>query len=164
MNLFLPYPDDLAATARFLDDGRLNKQVVEAYQIGQIAVKRMLDPEVKMGWRNHPSALLVYNEGHPKLPWLQTYIETLDKEWRRRGFRRSEEFQIKLEILFTEARAFGRKLSFEPVCSFLGDGTLIHGDARSVGELYRAYLMRKFENQSRPPRWTNSEPSLALWI
>ncbi len=154
MNLFLPYPDDLVATARFLDDGRLNKQVVEAYQIGQIGVKRMGDPEAKIGWRNHPSSLLVYNEGHPKLPWLHNFIESLDAEWRRRGFRRSEEFSIKLEKLFLEAEVFREKLSYEPVCSFLGDGQLVHGDAEKVARLYRDYLTRKFENQVRPPKWT----------
>jgi hypothetical protein len=157
MNLFLPFPDDLSATARFLDDSRLNKQVVEAYQIGQIAVKRMLDPDAKIGWRNHPSALLVYNEGHPKLPWLQTYIEALDAEWRSRGFRRSEEFLVKLEALFAEAKKLGNRLSYDPVCSFLGDGKLVHGDAKEIGRLYRDYLTRKFEKQPRPPKWTNQQ-------
>ncbi len=158
MNLFLPYPDDLAATARFLDDGRLNKQVVEAYQIGRIAVRRVIEPESRIGWKNHPSALLVYNNGNPKMPWLRTYIETLDLEWRNRGFRRSGEFLGKLVSLFSEADELGDLVSGEPVCSFLGDGQLIHGEASRVGELYRAYLIRKYQNQLRPPRWTNCEP------
>ncbi len=153
MNLFLPFPEDLLATARFLDDSRLNKQVVEAYQIGQIAIKRMREPEAKIGWRNHPSALLVYNEGRPKLPWLQTYIEALDEEWRFRGFRRSEEFLAKLDALFSEAKSV-RHLSQEPVCCFVGNGTVTHGDATLIGKLYQAYLLKKYIEQSRPPRWT----------
>lgn len=47
MQTFLPYPD-FAESARVLDDGRLGKQRVEAYQI-----VRTLD-EVTRGWRHHP--------------------------------------------------------------------------------------------------------------
>jgi hypothetical protein len=158
MNLFLPYPDDLAATARFLDDGRLNKQVVEAYQIGRIALKATLDPNAKIGWRNHPSSLLVINAGHPKIPWLQKYIEALDEEWRFRGFRRSNEFTAKIISLFSEADFVQSLFSKESVCTFVGDGKVIDGDSNRVGELYREYLVKKFENQARMPKWTGRTP------
>jgi hypothetical protein len=158
MNLFLPYPDDLAATARFLDDGRLNKQVVEAYQIGRIALKATLDPNAKIGWRNHPSSLLVINAGHPKIPWLQQYIEALDEEWRFRGFRRSGEFTSKIVSLFSEADVIQSLFSQESVCTFVGDGKVIYGNAILVGELYRKYLVKKFENQVRMPKWTGRTP------
>jgi len=162
MNLFLPYPDDLSATARFLDDGRLNKQIVEAYQIGRIALNVTLEPEAKIGWRNHPSSLLVINDGKPKLPWLQKYIEVLDEEWRFRGFRRSEEFTSKIQALFADADSISDLFSRESVCSFVGDGTVIHGDASVVGELYIKYLIKKFENQERKPKWTQRTPPFEL--
>jgi hypothetical protein len=162
MNLFLPYPDDLPATARFLDDGRLNKQVVEAYQIGRIALRVMLEPDAKIGWRNHPSSLLVINEGKPKLTWLKSYIEALDEEWRFRGFRRSEEFAGKLIALFDEAETMRNRLSSEAVCSFVGDGKVIHGNSELVGSLYREYLMKKFETQLARPRWTKRAAMIIL--
>jgi hypothetical protein len=48
MQTFLPVPD-FAETARILDDARLGKQRVEAFQI-----VRTLDGVTK-GWRNHPA-------------------------------------------------------------------------------------------------------------
>ncbi len=157
MNLFLPYPTDLSATARFLDDGRLNKQVVEAYQVGRVVLRRMLEPDAKIGWKNHPSSLLIYNEGRPKFPWLQTYIETLDEEWRFRGFNRSADFTSKIEALFVEADGLRELHSDEPVCAFLGNGELVQGDSALIGKLYREYLNNKFESQVRPPRWTGRD-------
>jgi hypothetical protein len=154
MNLFLPYPDDLKQCARFLDDGRLNKQVVEAYQIGTIVLKLLRDPLATPGWRNHPSTKLVFNNGTPKWPWLEKYIVAMDDEWKARGFKRSEEFTGKLCTLFDNAQQYQHRFSHEPVCAFVGGGELLHADSEIVGEKYRAYLQAKFETAASPPRWS----------
>ena len=75
MQTFLPVPD-FAATAAVLDDVRLGKQRVEAYQI-----VRTLDGVTK-GWRNHP-AVRMWRGYEPAL--LQYGIAICD-EWDRRGY------------------------------------------------------------------------------
>ncbi len=74
MQTFLPLPD-FAATAEVLDDVRLGKQRVEAYQI-----VRTLDG-VTQGWRHHPAVKMWRGyEGA-----LVRYGLAVCIEWTRRG-------------------------------------------------------------------------------
>lgn len=50
MQTFLPYRD-FDETASVLDSKRLNKQILECYQI----LKVLNNPDPKAGWRNHPA-------------------------------------------------------------------------------------------------------------
>jgi hypothetical protein len=75
MQTFLPVPD-FAASARILDNARLGKQRVEAYQI-----IRTLDGVTK-GWRNHPAVRMW--RGYE--PALLTYALAICDEWDRRGY------------------------------------------------------------------------------
>ena len=50
MQTFLPYKD-FNKTARVLDNKRLNKQILECYQI----LKVLNNPDPRAGWRNHPA-------------------------------------------------------------------------------------------------------------
>lgn len=76
MQTFLPYPD-FAACAACLDDRRLGKQRVEAYQL-----LRVLRGETR-GWRNHPAARMW--RGYE--PALGAYMNAMIDEWIRRGHR-----------------------------------------------------------------------------
>jgi hypothetical protein len=75
MQTFLPVAD-FAETARILDDARLGKQRVEAFQI-----IRTLDGVTK-GWRNHPAVRMWrgYEAG------LIEYGLVICTEWDRRGY------------------------------------------------------------------------------
>ena len=75
MQTFLPV-SDFAASARILDDARLGKQRVEAYQI-----IRTLDGVTK-GWRNHPAVRMW--RGYE--PALIEYSLVICAEWDRRGY------------------------------------------------------------------------------
>jgi hypothetical protein len=75
MQTFLPVPD-FAATARILDDVRLGKQRVEAYQI-----IRTLDG-VTQGWRNHPAVKMW--RGYEAA--LLRYGLAICAEWDERGY------------------------------------------------------------------------------
>lgn len=75
MQTFLPVPD-FAECARILDNARLGKQRVEAYQI-----IRTLDG-VTRGWRNHPAVRMW--RGHE--PALLAYGVAICDEWDRRGY------------------------------------------------------------------------------
>jgi hypothetical protein len=71
---FLPYPD-FAESARVLDDVRLGKQRVEAYQI-----VRTLSGVTK-GWRHHPAVRMW--RGHENA--LVDYGLAMCAEWTARG-------------------------------------------------------------------------------
>ena len=75
MQTFLPVPDFLES-ARILDDVRLGKQRVEAYQI-----IRTLDGVTK-GWRNHPAVRMW--RGHEAV--LIRYGLVICAEWEARGY------------------------------------------------------------------------------
>jgi hypothetical protein len=74
MQTFLPFPD-FAESAAVLDDVRLGKQRVEAYQI----VRTLL--EVTQGWRHHPAVKMW--RGHTDA--LIDYGLVMCREWTRRG-------------------------------------------------------------------------------
>jgi hypothetical protein len=78
MQTFLPYPD-FARSAQVLDDRRLGKQRVEAFQI----LRALHIPDY--GWRHHP--VVAMWRGYDCA--LVAYAEAIVAEWRRRGFRDS---------------------------------------------------------------------------
>ena len=96
MQIFRPF-ESHAQTAQFLDDVRLNKQIVEAYQIAILCLKRMeLVPAEKMGYNHHPMVDFIFNQEKPYIPDLMIYIKVLNDEWINRGFKRSPDFIDKL--------------------------------------------------------------------
>lgn len=76
MQTFLPYPD-FQRSAQCLDNRRLGKQRVEAYQI-----LRALNGQTK-GWVNHPATRMW--RGHDAS--LRMYLRSCILEWKRRGFK-----------------------------------------------------------------------------
>jgi hypothetical protein len=72
---FLPYPD-FEQTAKSLDNKRLGKQRVEAYQILNVLAGNT------KGWRNHPAVLMW--QGFE--PALNKYGFIICREWIHRGF------------------------------------------------------------------------------
>ena len=75
MQTFLPYPD-FHETARVLDDRRLGRQRVEAYQILRVLAG------MTRGWVNHPAVKMW--KGYE---WaLKKYHNTMITEWVNRGY------------------------------------------------------------------------------
>jgi len=108
MQTFLPFPD-FAASAAVLDDARLGKQRVEAYQ-----VLRTLDG-VTSSWRHHPVVKMWRGyEGA-----LVEYALRICDEWDRRG--RADTVREKLAV---HARAI------DGMAPWLGDPAL-HASHRS---------------------------------
>lgn len=77
VNTFLPY-SNFDKIAKVLDNKRLGKQRVEAYQIINI----LTNATDKQGWRNH--VIVHMWRGHTNA--LKLYYNTIVKEWIRRGF------------------------------------------------------------------------------
>ena len=111
MQTFLPDPD-FVETARILDDARLGKQRVEAYQI-----IRTLDGVTK-GWRNHPAVRMW--RGYE--PALIAYCLVICDEWDRRGY--ADTVRVKIE---EHLRAAGTPVVLP---FWIGDGAL-HASHRS---------------------------------
>jgi len=67
MQTFLPY-SDFHESAKALDSKRLNKQVLECYQI----LKVLSNPDPRAGWRNHPAVKMW--RGYEKSLWEYSMI------------------------------------------------------------------------------------------
>ena len=78
MQTFLPYKD-FSKSAKALDNKRLNKQVLECYQI----LKVLHNPDPHAGWRNHPAVKMWRGyEGS-----LHKYTLDMISEARNRGIK-----------------------------------------------------------------------------
>ena len=78
MQTFMPF-DDYQDTADILDNKRLNKQILEGYQI----LKILSGASPSGAWRNHPAVLMWKRSEHH----LSNYIDTLVVEANHRGIR-----------------------------------------------------------------------------
>jgi hypothetical protein len=90
MQTFLPYKDfDLSAKA--LDNKRLNKQILEGYQILNV----LGNPDPRAGWRNHPAVKMWRGHEHA----LYGYIANMVVEAKIRGIK-TENNELNLVSLY----------------------------------------------------------------
>lgn len=78
MQTFLPFRD-FKQSAEALDSRRLNKQILEGYQL----LKVLNNPDPRAAWRNHPAALMWKGSEHV----LWDYIWEMIAEAEKRGIR-----------------------------------------------------------------------------
>lgn len=96
MQTFVPFPD-FAKSAKTLDNKRLGKQRVEAFQI--------LNALRSGGaWQNHPAVRMW--EGHEQA--LEHYYNACIDEWEHRGFKNSMQRKLDIPIQFTMPLWWGR--------------------------------------------------------
>lgn len=69
MQTFLPYKD-FSLSARALDSKRLNKQILEGYQI----LKVLSSGDPKAAWRNHPAVKMWRGSEHSLLEYVMNMI------------------------------------------------------------------------------------------
>jgi len=82
MQTFLPY-SDIRKSLKVLDNKRLGKQRVEAFQIiNAILGRPKLDGTPYKGWLNHPCSVMWKNH----TPLLKVYLNACIDEWIDRGF------------------------------------------------------------------------------
>ena len=87
MQTFLPYPDFLES-AIVLDYRRLGKQRLEAMQLVNSIKKLEDNPNVKVGWHNHPARRMW-------IGWvdaLKLYHNVMIDEWIRRGYNNTMQY------------------------------------------------------------------------
>lgn len=85
MQTFVPVTSSYADIAKVLDNKRLNKQALEAWQI--LMTNLQLDPagnhRSPKGWANHPAVRMWRDHDLS----LYDYIVAMTTEWKRRGFK-----------------------------------------------------------------------------
>jgi hypothetical protein len=69
MQTFLPYKD-FNQSAEALDNKRLNKQVLEGYQI----LKVLNNPDPRAGWRNHPAVKMWRGHEHGLWDYIMAMV------------------------------------------------------------------------------------------
>lgn len=120
MQTFLTHShgDFFGRTARTLDNKRLNKQALEAWQIMMTNLK--LDPagnhREPRGWFNHPATKMW--RGHEIV--LGDYINAMCDEWRSRGFKTT--IGDKAVQTLNQAHALGRLTSADAPSWLLNAG------------------------------------------
>jgi hypothetical protein len=96
MQTFLP-SKDFDTCANMLDSKRLNKQILEGYQI----LKVMSNPDPRAAWRNHPAVVMW--RGHEMI--LHSYVQSMIKEADKRGIKTDKN---KFNIAQLDKRFWGR--------------------------------------------------------
>lgn len=81
VNIFIIVPD-IQKTAEMLDDKRLGKSRVEAYQIINCLEEYDRTGQITQGWRNHPALKSWFGFTNH----LKVYFNIITREWIRRGF------------------------------------------------------------------------------
>lgn len=100
MQTFLPYKD-FNKSAQALDNKRLNKQILEGYQI----LKVLSNPDPKAAWRNHPAVKMWRNAEHT----LFTYVNAMVREADIRGIKTDKNVANLMHLYAFEAKYWGTK-------------------------------------------------------
>lgn len=72
-------------SARYLDNRRLSKQVLELYQIIRVCLSALNIIDGNIRYLHHPIVKHVYNEGHPYILDCFAMLKVMDDEHTRRG-------------------------------------------------------------------------------
>ncbi len=140
MQTFLPYTDfRLCAVA--LDNRRLGKQRVEAYQI----LKIITGKSINSGWRNHPAVLMW--DGYA--PALYFYMREMCWEWVNRNY--VDNLVRRCEVEFTDVPLV---VGSKHMPHWLGE-TRLHSS-------HRAALLYKNYDHYKVNLWTET-PDLNYW-
>ncbi|MBI5975974.1 pyrimidine dimer DNA glycosylase/endonuclease V [Staphylococcus canis] len=141
---------DHQVSARFLDNRRLSKQVLELYQIIRVCLAEMGVIEGNTRYLSHPIVKHVYHEGTPYLADTMALLEAMNAEHLRRGGKRSDAFREDLERLRKIVSQVAH-LNPDPLPPFY-----VYGDDKVVGEdayvCYEALLFQKWQADKIAPR------------
>ena len=171
MNIFLPYENDIGASVRSLDDLRLNKQILECYQLLNNATKEYNGEEIK-GYKNHP--VYVFYKDNPY--FIATYGMFCCFEYECR-FNRENKLYGDIEYLFNY---WGNQIPCRvyekvPKCTFTpyymegskGQPNYIRTttDVEILFQysniislppcLFQSKLISKWQNDKKQPKWSN---------
>jgi hypothetical protein len=125
MQTFLPY-EDFDKTASVLDSKRLNKQILECYQILNV----LNNPNPRAGWRNHPAVKMW--RGHENA--LFDYTLAMIREADRRGIKTDKNKENLMNLRVATIANWGNGIP-----AWFSDNSVM----RRVTTTHRANLYRK---------------------
>jgi hypothetical protein len=163
MQTFIPVTTSFADMARLLDNKRLNKQALEAWQILMVLYK--LNPDgserIVKGWANHPAAKMW--RGHEVL--LNQYVQDMVVEWKARGYKST--IGDKANQTMQHAKLAGHDVETVTYPAWMLDTDLYELVAAShrvalLNKDYQWYSQHKWteDSGSRPDRYTYIWPDI----
>lgn len=158
MNIFLPYENDIQQSVKALDDVRLNKQAVEAYQLLELAIKeKKAGQEVKAGHYHHPVYLFYKNNPNFLAYYglqccFEYYYRTIKMHWLENKF---------YEYFIDNNENFSVYPVYTPYYmeGSIGQPNYIR-TIENVSALFQDKLIKKWQAdkaKGRNPKWTNRE-------
>lgn len=138
-------------SARYLDNRRLSKQVLELYQIIRVCLSALNIIDGNIRYLHHPIVKHVYNEGHPYILDCFAMLKVMDDEHTRRGGKRSETFKKDIDILATiisEHKHLLNPAALPPLYVYGPDK--IYGENAYIA--YQNLLYEKWLNDKIAPR------------
>ena len=167
MNVFMPCAT-IEDSVRALDDKRLIKQILECEQILD-ANKRVNEGEQKVGYANHP-VVKHYRELGLKGTFFVTYYAVMccyeyfvrfDKEHYLEN-ELQKQYRKVLRLLFVNKVTRDGFITLPPIVyaegSINSPDCIRETDNEKVFELFKQKLIKKWDNDKYPPKWTNREP------
>ena len=156
MNIFLPYEDNVVASVRALDDKRLIKQISECYQLLYNAIAERAGYEVK-GYKNHP----IYVHYKDSIGFLIFYCGVCCYEYRWRFGKEHKYYYVLASGLIPKNHPQRDELLNPKFVPFYMEGSKGQPNyirtTENVSELFQRKLIKKWQNDKRPPKWTNGE-------
>ncbi len=154
MNIFLPYEDDIVKSVQSLDDVRLNKQILETYQLLISAIKEK-NGEKPNGWYKHP----IYVFYKDNIRFLANYGYNCCREYYyrfKKPHKLEERFNDYIHDFFAE-----QEPKFTPYYmeGSKGQPNYIR-TTENVSALFQQKLIKKWEQdkaKGRQPKWTNRD-------
>ena len=167
MNVFLAYENNVSESVKVLDDVRLNKSIVETYQLLTLAIKEQeVGHEVKAGHYHHPVYLFYKN--NPK--FLTYYGYECCREYRYRfnkwhtltdTFDRAMYY---FGLFIVDEEGFIEAMEIPDYTPYYMEGSLGQPNyirtTENVSELFKTKLIKKWEadkEKGRSPRWTKRQ-------
>jgi hypothetical protein len=153
MNVFLPYERDFKKSIQSLDDVRLNKQVLECYQLLNNYV-RMIQGETKVVYIHHP-VFKHFTESEINYQALMKYANETCIEYQ---YRFGVEHKLCKEINEWWDYPEDIEKLYTPyfMRGSLGQPEYIR-TTENVSKLFQERLVDKWKSDKRQPRWTKRE-------
>lgn len=155
MNIFLPYENDIDKSVQSLDDLRLNKQILETYQLLTNAIKEKKGQDVK-GYTNHP----IYVFYKTNLPFLMWYGYSCCREYQYR-FQKPHKLTTNFMSAIMLFNVVEENVDYIP---YYMEGSKSQPNyiraTENVSELFQQKLIKKWntdKEKGRPPKWTNRD-------
>lgn len=165
MNIFLPYEKDIGKSIKALDDLRLNKQILECYQL-LLNAEREHNGFSAKGYGNHP-VYLFYKENIPFLAYYgyeccrELYWRT--KKWHSLVWFFDSELD-ELKMFHTNSDGFIDSVEIPKFTPYYMEGSKGQANyirtTENVSKLFQDKLCKKWEQdkaKGRNPKWTNRD-------